>query len=61
EKQACWRASESGAAKKCLNPRSRRGKGVVGLGAPQVRPNLGSGDDWCERVSDGDLERKTRK
>ncbi|CAH2238715.1 jg17583 [Pararge aegeria aegeria] len=49
-----WRASEWGSARKSLNPRARRSEGIVGLRAPHVRPNLGSGDDWSERVTDGD-------
>ncbi|CAH2229182.1 jg14902 [Pararge aegeria aegeria] len=51
--RACRRASEWGSARKSLNPRARRSEGIVGLRAPHVRPNLGSGDDWCERVTDG--------
>ncbi|CAH2226528.1 jg17010, partial [Pararge aegeria aegeria] len=50
-----WRASEWGAARKSLNPRTRRSEGIVSLRAPHVRTNLGSGDDWSERVTDGDL------
>ncbi|CAH2242387.1 jg12968 [Pararge aegeria aegeria] len=50
----CWRASEWGSARKSLNPRARRSEGIVGLRAPHVWPNLGSGDDWSERVTDGD-------
>ncbi|CAH2217954.1 jg19122 [Pararge aegeria aegeria] len=52
--EACWRASEWGSAKKSLNPRARSSEGIVGLRARHVRPNLGSGDDWSERVTDGD-------
>ncbi|CAH2235507.1 jg27835 [Pararge aegeria aegeria] len=52
--RACCRASEWGSARKSLNPRARRSEGIVGLRAPYVRPNLGSGDDWSERVTDGD-------
>ncbi|CAH2251054.1 jg11797 [Pararge aegeria aegeria] len=52
--RACWRASEWGSARKSLNPRARRSEGIVGLRTPHVRPNLGSGDDWSERVTDGD-------
>ncbi|CAH2256712.1 jg10945 [Pararge aegeria aegeria] len=52
--RACWRAPESDSARKSLNPRARRSEGIVGLRAPHVRPNLGSGDDWSERVTDGD-------
>ncbi|CAH2241187.1 jg3253 [Pararge aegeria aegeria] len=52
--RACWRASEWGSARKSLNPRARRSEGIVGLRSPHVRPNLGSGDDWSERVTDGD-------
>ncbi|CAH2235130.1 jg16121 [Pararge aegeria aegeria] len=42
--RACWRASEWGSARKSLNPRARRSEGIVGLRAPHVRQNLGSGD-----------------
>ncbi|CAH2261766.1 jg14173 [Pararge aegeria aegeria] len=52
--RACWRASEWGSARKSLNPRARRSEGIVGLRALHVRLNLGSGDDWSERVTDGD-------
>ncbi|CAH2231609.1 jg14331 [Pararge aegeria aegeria] len=52
--RACWRASEWGSARMSLNPRAPRSEGIVGLRAPHVRPNLGSGDDWSERVTDGD-------
>ncbi|CAH2262777.1 jg18160 [Pararge aegeria aegeria] len=51
---ACWCASEWGSARKSLNTTARRSEGIVGLRAPHVRPNLGSGDDWSERVTDGD-------
>ncbi|CAH2229644.1 jg4874 [Pararge aegeria aegeria] len=44
--RACWRASEWSSARNSLNPRARRSEGIVGLRAPHVRPNLGSGDDW---------------
>ncbi|CAH2241283.1 jg3344 [Pararge aegeria aegeria] len=50
--RACRRASEWGSARKSWNPRARRSEGIVGLRAPHVRPNLGSGDDWSERVTD---------
>ncbi|CAH2218456.1 jg17572 [Pararge aegeria aegeria] len=53
-RRACWRASEWGSARKSLNPRARRNEGIVGLRAPHVRPNLGSGDDWSERITDGE-------
>ncbi|CAH2210327.1 jg2462, partial [Pararge aegeria aegeria] len=52
--RACWRAAEWGSARKSLNPRARRSEGIGGLSAPHARPNLGSGDDWSERVTDGD-------
>ncbi|CAH2232610.1 jg14804 [Pararge aegeria aegeria] len=52
-KRACWHASEWGSASKSLNPRARRSEGIIGLRAPHVRPNHGSGDDWSERVTDG--------
>ncbi|CAH2250190.1 jg6905 [Pararge aegeria aegeria] len=51
---ACWRASEWGSARKSLNPRARRSEGIAVLRAPHVRPDLGSGDDWSERVTDSD-------
>ncbi|CAH2259533.1 jg24264 [Pararge aegeria aegeria] len=53
--RACWLASEWGSARKNLNPRARRSEGIVCLRAPHVRPNLGSGDDWSERVTDGSI------
>ncbi|CAH2217514.1 jg22344, partial [Pararge aegeria aegeria] len=59
--RACWRASEWGSARKSLNPRARRSEGIVGLRAPHVRPNLGSGDDWSERVTDGDYSARFRE
>ncbi|CAH2243563.1 jg12874 [Pararge aegeria aegeria] len=37
-----------------FDPRARRREGIVGLRAPHMRPNLGSGDGWSEGVSDGD-------
>ncbi|CAH2241211.1 jg3276 [Pararge aegeria aegeria] len=49
--RACWRASEWGSARKSLSPRARRSEGIVCLRAPHVRPNLGSADDWSERVT----------
>ncbi|CAH2229262.1 jg11289, partial [Pararge aegeria aegeria] len=30
------------------HPRARRSEGIIGLRAPHVRPNLGSGDDRSE-------------
>ncbi|CAH2242912.1 jg14481 [Pararge aegeria aegeria] len=54
--RSCWRASELG-SRKSLNPRALRSVGIVGLRAPHVRPNLGSSDDWSERVSDGESAR----
>ncbi|CAH2237397.1 jg11253 [Pararge aegeria aegeria] len=45
---------EWGTASKSLNPRARRSEEIVGLRAPHVGPNLGSGNDWSERVTVGD-------
>ncbi|CAH2265147.1 jg9297 [Pararge aegeria aegeria] len=52
--RACWLTSEWGSARKILNLRARRRKGIDGLRAAHVGPNLGSGDDWSEKVTDGD-------
>ncbi|CAH2230067.1 jg20276 [Pararge aegeria aegeria] len=38
--------------KNSLNPRARKSEGIVGMRAPHVRPNLGLGEDWSERVTD---------
>ncbi|CAH2242726.1 jg11455 [Pararge aegeria aegeria] len=37
---------------------ARRSKRVVGPRAPHVRPNLGSGDVWSDRVSGGEKKKK---
>ncbi|CAH2211305.1 jg24620 [Pararge aegeria aegeria] len=43
-----------------LNPRARTSDGIVGLRQPDVRLNLGSGDDWSYGVWDGDYSARLR-